>query len=135
MECKPYFIDFEDLDKQMDPCTENTALYLVNIWQYWAVCIAMNISSPYRKPIYTNCALTFSLLLVMAFQTSLLFAPDIMANFSRQFLFVSLTLDTKWMLCGMIALNVALTYTIEKVICKIVDQGWLNFSKKTNLVS
>lgn len=46
---------------------ENSAVYLVSVYQYLITCVAFSISKPFRKPLYTNAWFSISLVLLLVF--------------------------------------------------------------------
>ena len=46
---------------------ENSALFMVSLYQYVVVCVAFSISKPFRQPLYTNLWFTISLVVLSVF--------------------------------------------------------------------
>ncbi|XP_030760094.1 probable cation-transporting ATPase 13A3 isoform X2 [Sitophilus oryzae] len=112
---------------------ENYAVFCVSMYQYIIMAIVFSQGSPYRKPIYTNRILMFSLTLMTAICTYMAIYPG---NFTQSFmeLMVPPQFDGRIMILCIAAVNyVACHFTesviVETVLGKFICPKFKRFSK------
>lgn len=56
-------------------CLENTVLFLLSSYQYMLVAVVFSVGPPYRKPLWTNGRLVFTLSVLIGLTTWFVLAP------------------------------------------------------------
>ncbi|EAU91429.2 P-type ATPase [Coprinopsis cinerea okayama7 len=109
---------------------ENTTLFLISCFQYILVAAVFSIGPPYRKPMYTNGWLMFSMGLLLAVNIWLLLSPSKMIV--KLLTLMALPMSGRFTLIMVAAANVALSMAFEKWGTEITShliggiQRWLN---------
>ncbi|XP_076391219.1 polyamine-transporting ATPase 13A3 isoform X1 [Megachile rotundata] len=60
----PWFTPFVHANNAEDACYENYSVYCVSMFQYITMAIIFSRGKPYRKPVYSNIAFVFSIILM-----------------------------------------------------------------------
>ena len=59
-----------------NPSYEDTVIFMVSIFQYVVTCLAFSVSRPFRQPFWTNIPFLICVVLLLVFNTILVFAAD-----------------------------------------------------------
>ena len=104
-------------DDTVDPCQDNTVIYLVSNMQYLITAFAFSISKPFRKPIYTNLWLTLFMIFAFAYSVYIIVIPD---KYSREILdlvdFTDEDVYFKFYILGITFINFVVSYLTEALI-------------------
>ncbi|KAH9083670.1 P-type ATPase [Lactarius deliciosus] len=97
---------------------ENTVLFLLSCFQYILVAAVFSIGRPYRKPMWTNGWLMFSLVALSLFNVSVLLAPT--KFISAVLELMPLPLSARLTLLWAAVINVAVSVVFERWVTQLI---------------
>ena len=107
------------------PCTRDTALYLLNIFQYIIICICFGVrgtDSGFRQPFYMNKIFFFTLILIIFYNTYKLIYLD---QWSKDFYELAEISNTyRVILLAMVVLNLVLSMFLEYFSTQVFTGWW-----------
>lgn len=107
------------------PCTRDTALYLLSIFEYIIVCICFSIfdrDQEFRQPIYKNQFFFFSLIIIIVYNTHKLMFLD---DWSRDFFeLANISVKFRVFIIALVFLNLIISIFLEYFVTKIFTRWW-----------
>lgn len=107
------------------PCTRDTALYLLSIFEYIIVCICFSIfdrDKEFRQPIKMNQFFFYTLIVIIVYNTyKLIFLDD----WSRDFFeLANISFNFRIYIVALVLLNLAISIFFEYFASRIFTRWW-----------
>lgn len=107
------------------PCTRDTALYLLSIFEYIIVCICFSIfdrDKEFRQPIKMNQFFFYTLIIIIVYNTyKLIFLDD----WSRDFFeLANISFNFRIYIVALVLLNLAISIFFEYFASRIFTRWW-----------
>ncbi|KAI8370583.1 uncharacterized protein BYT42DRAFT_502417 [Radiomyces spectabilis] len=116
-----------DPDGQNIECLENTVLFLLSSFQYILVAVVFSVGPPYRKPLWTNGRLVFTLAVLVTLTTWCTLYPS---TFLMDWMQLEpLPPSFRWTIVLLAAANLIISYICEKWIFLRLA-GWVSYGLK-----
>jgi len=113
------------------PCTRDTALYLMSIFEYLIVCVCFSIFSSdgqFRQPIYRNQPFFISLLIIIVYNIhKLLFLDEWNRNFYE---LADISNRYRVILILFVLLNLLISISVEYLASNIFSKLWFSQSRE-----
>lgn len=113
-------------EDSVEPCMDNTAVFLVSNMQYLTTAVAFSISKPFRKPIYSNYLLCVFMILSFAYSIYIIVDPDYYSA-SLLGLVAFPDDDFNYYILIITLVNFILSYSVEKVMIPCITQKWKTY--------
>ena len=115
-------VEEEDIEDTVNPCSENTVLFLFTSMQYLISCWCFSISKPFRKPVYTNPLFFVSFLLMFGYQAYLMVYLD---DFNQWLMdLVKIPQNYREYLLLLVILNAVSCFIFERVFIVWFGHYW-----------
>ncbi len=106
-------------------CYENTAMFLLTLYQYLVCAMAFSISKPFRQPIYTNLWFTASLVILAVFNIYITLV-DQKWIYNIFVIKENITMEFRLSLLVVAFVNALCTYFYEKIAIWYISIWWRN---------
>ena len=98
-------------------CSKQSVVFLYSNFQYVILCIAFNIAKPFRKPIWTNWALSISIIVAIIYNILLVVIPENSLG-TDWYVVVPMSSGVKWTVLLIALSNFVVSWLIEYFIIK-----------------